>query len=90
MAVELNPKEALVVFTETKPDWEPLTMWDYDANSYLLYARDKRMKAGETDYNDPYFLIDKKTGIALRHSSMEDFDKFSAAMDKTPLAKLKG
>lgn len=33
MAVELNPKEALVVFVETHADWEPITMWDYDANS---------------------------------------------------------
>ena len=39
MAVELNPKEALVVFVETHSDWEPITMWDYDANSYLLYAK---------------------------------------------------
>lgn len=89
MAMELNPKEALVVFVETHPDWEPITMWNYDANRCLLYAKDKNFK-GDVDYNDPYFLIDKKTGVAMRHSSMEDFDKFSAAIDSTPLAKLKG
>lgn len=89
MAVELNPKEALVVFVETHADWEPVTMWDYDANSYLLYAKDKNFK-GDVDYNDPYFLIDKTSGIAMRHSSMEDFDKFSAAANSKPLAQLKG
>lgn len=89
MAVELNPKEALVVFVETHADWEPITMWNYDENSYLLYAKDKNFK-GDVDYNDPYFLIDKKTGIAIRHSSMEDFEKFSAATDSKPLARLKG
>lgn len=89
MAVELNPKEALVVFVETHADWEPVTMWDYDANSYLLYTKDKNFK-GEVDYNDPYFLIDKKSGVAMRYSSMEDFDKFSAAIDSKPLAQLKG
>lgn len=89
MAVELNPKEALVVFVETHADWEPITMRNYDANSYLLYAKDKNFK-GDVDYNDPYFLIDKKSGVAMRYSSMEDFDKFSAAIDSKPLVKLKG
>lgn len=89
MATELNPKEALVVFVETHSDWEPITMWNYDTNSYLLYAKDNNFK-GDVDYNDPYFLIDKKSGVAMRHSSMEDLDKFSAATDSTPLAKLKG
>lgn len=89
MAVELNPKEALVVFVETHADWEPVTMWDYDANSYLFYAKDRNFK-GDVDYNDPYFLIDKKTGIAMRHSSMDDFDKFISATGSKPLAQLKG
>lgn len=89
MAVELNPKEALVVFVETHADWEPITMWDYDANSYLLYAKDKNFN-GEVNYNDPYFLIDKKSGVAMRYSSMEDFDKFSSATDSRPLAHVKG
>jgi hypothetical protein len=89
MAVELNPKEALVVFVETHSDWEPITMWNYDVNSYLLYAKDKNLK-GDVDYNDPYFLIDKKSGVAMRYSSMGDFDKFTAAIDSKQLAKLKG
>lgn len=89
MAVELNPKEALVVFVETHEQWEPITMWDYDNNSYLLCAKDKNFK-GDVNYNDPYFLIDKKSGIAMRHSSMEDFDKFSVAINSKPLAQLKG
>lgn len=86
---ELNPKEALVVFAETNEQWKPITMWNYDANSYLLYAKDKNFK-GDVDYNDPYFLIDKKTGVAMRYSSMEDFDKFISATESKPLAQLKG
>ena len=86
---ELNPKEALVVFASTNDRWEPITMWNYDANSYLLYAKDKNLK-DDVDYNDPYFLIDKKSGAAMRYSSMEDFDKFTFATSGKPLAQLKG
>lgn len=86
--VKMNPAEALIVLEHNRPDLKVGTMWDYDENHYLIYVIEKGFE-NKVNYNDPYYLVSKSSPFVERVSSMEDFDKFSRAINSEPLAKRK-
>ena len=87
-SVTLNPKEALILCQELRPDLKVGKMWDYDEDNYLIYVIEKGFE-NEVNYNDPYYIINKHKPWIERISSMEDFEKFSRAINSKPLAERK-
>lgn len=87
--ITLNPKEALVLCQELRPDLTIGALWDYDEDNYLAYVIEKGFE-NKDNYNDPYYLLNKHGPLIERISSMDDFDKFSRAMHSEPLAKREG
>lgn len=86
--VKMNPAEALIVLEHNRPDLKVGAMWDYDEDHYLIYVIEKGFE-NKVNYNDPYYLVSKSSPFVERVSSMEDFDKFSRAINSEPLAKRK-
>lgn len=81
MAVELNPKEALLIVLYQNPELKIKKLWNYDNNCYLLMAVNDE---GEM-YSDPYYVVNKENGGMRGYSSAEDMDKFLETIDSEPL-----
>ncbi len=83
MKTRLNPKEAMLIVLYQDPELAIHKMWNYSFRYYLLFATHNR---SEYD-NDPYYLVNKYSGIIRKYSCGESLMKFFRVTDKKPLAE---
>ena len=75
-------KEAYRIFKKKYPNRTVVEAADYDSSHYLFAAVEN---PNEVDYNNPNFLIDKRTGAIQPFSPMRDLRKFQLALRDRPI-----
>lgn len=74
----MTPKEALACFKKKHPDLVFKQMLDYDERYYVIEA----LPPGEkTSFNDPYYGVEKATGVVSYYSPGGEFEKFFDALE---------
>lgn len=66
------------------PNVEIQSAYNYRGN-YLFVAPDKKLGL-YNDYNDPFYVVNKKTGIVSAITPLEDFEGFDEAFRSEPLS----
>lgn len=78
----ITAKEAKIALNKKYPSLTVLSGIDYDTNYYVFEAVEDTTK---TDYNLPFYAVDKKNGKVYSFSPMDDLDKFDEAYEKRRL-----
>ena len=81
----LNPKEALAGLLSRYPELTIHYLWNYSLRYYLVQG----VKNEKDMYNDPYYIINKHTGVIRRYSCGENMMKFLRVIDTKPLVSVK-
>lgn len=69
--------EAYKIFKKAHPDLEVRACCFYDNRYFIFTALPKGV---EIDYNDPFYAVDKKTGIVSNFSPAGNIAKWAEAM----------
>lgn len=76
----ISAKEAANLVNKYFPNRRATRVCDYKGN-YLIEAPDKGfIKIGETDFSDPYFLVEKSSGKIKPFVPVEDLYGFQNSM----------
>lgn len=75
----MSPYDAAKLVKKAVPDRTPTYVCDYDKDLYVVTAlKNPRVR----DMNDPFWSVNKRTGVVLEFSSAENMDKFTEAMNR--------
>lgn len=77
-------KEAAKLVLKAHPNAEVQSAHNYRGN-YLFLAPDKKL-GSYGDFNDPFYVVDKRTGKVRAITPLEDFDGFDEAFQSEPLS----
>lgn len=75
--------EAKKLVKKKFPDLTNIKIYDIDEKIYLVYA--SNVKDGETDFNDPYYLLDKETKNIIGFVPTMNIEAFNKAIRKGEL-----
>lgn len=74
----INPKDAVKTVSKYYPNRNPLAIFDYDDEYYIVSAPLKNL---EKDRNGTFFGVNKNTGVITDFVPGSDYDKFFDAID---------
>lgn len=74
----ISYKEAIRIFKNKYPDQTITLVLDYDKDWWVIEAPKNLI---ETDYDAPYYGVNKKDGRVAYYSPGGDFDTFFAAIE---------
>lgn len=74
----LTKHDAVKKIKEKYPKRRPTQVIDYDDHWFLVAAP----SGNDTDFDSPYFAVNKRVGIVRTYSPLDDLEKFTEAIQE--------
>lgn len=79
----ITPKQAGDAVKQKYPKFTIGPVFDYDQTHFVVEATEK---TNETDFNAPYYAVDKSSGKVSCFAPGDDFDKWFDCLDRGPVS----